>query len=341
MAKYTIDDIAQLINEDVREHNVPVISEQDGPSGIPPRFAHLKNNKGILPSAGKNEGPRKPKTIAQRVADRKEKREKEEKSGKEGDKTPTGSGKGHTRKLKNKREEMRRTGKPVAPKKKKTAAEEKAERRAMKQLENLHGEKGSNKDKEEPKPLSDSINRLMYMLQEAGTHIGTTRELNKKRAAHNGSPISSATTWFQQQYNKLKARFNGGSNNPEFQKAVQELKRKADEAKRMGAADYHDEPGVAVPGNQHTNNLHSKHHPVNGPADPDPKVARMLSKRRHHETWKQGQKELDRRAADPSIAPATPANVNQKRYASDKNAMGYEGRTGWNWAQYDRNHEGE
>lgn len=114
MAKYTIDDIAQLINEDVREHNVPVINEQTRPSET--------TNESI-----------------------------------------TGSGKGHTRKLKNKREEMRRTGKPVAPKKKKTAAEEKAERRAMKQLENLHGDKGSNKDKEEPKPLSDSINRLMYI----------------------------------------------------------------------------------------------------------------------------------------------------------------------------------
>ena len=249
VAKYTIDDIAQLINEDVREHNVPVINEQTRPSET--------TNESI-----------------------------------------TGSGKGHTRKLKNKREEMRRTGKPVAPKKKKTAAEEKAERRAMKQLENLHGDKGSNKDKEEPKPLSDSINRLMYMLQEAETKIISTRERNKSDQDFDGGLVGPAMTWFQTQYNRLKARFNGGSNNPEFQKAVAALKRKADEAKRMGAADFHDEPGIAGPGNQHTNNLHSKHHPVNGPADADPRVARMLQRRRSYETRKQGQNELNRRGID-------------------------------------------
>ena len=74
-----------------------------------------------------------------------------------------------------------------------------------------------------------------------------------------------------------------------------ELKRKADEAKRKGAADFNDEPGIAGPGNQHTNNMHSKHHPVNAPADPDHRVAMMLQRRRSYETRKQGQKELDRR----------------------------------------------
>lgn len=302
MAKYTIDDIARLTNEDVREHNVPVFNESKLNDE---ELAALKDSlKGKVPPrfAGKNrEGP--PRTDLdnrESVHERRRRAQaaKADRAAKEGDK-PAGSGKGNTFANKMKRKDLARTGKHDVPHRKQTAAQEKQERRNKKQLANLHGvKKGSKKDKEEPKPLTDSINRLMYMLQEAETKIISTRERNKSDQDFEGGLVGPAMTWFKTQYNRLKARFNGGSNNPEFQKAVAALKRKADEAKLKGAADFHDEPGIAGPGNQHTNDMHSKHHPVNGPADPDPRVSRMLQRRRYYETRKQGKSELDRRGID-------------------------------------------
>ena len=342
MAKYTIDDIARLTNEDVREHDIPVINEGDKSvgsakgKGTQPSAEEqdeiLKRVNAMPPKYVRSETP-EPKLAAQlassertaaHVAKSRTARGVSPVAGK--DEEPyTGSGKGKTFANKMKRKDLELTGKHDVQHRKPTAAQEKQKRRNKKQLENLHGgKKGSDKEKAEPRPLSDSINRLMYMLQEAETKIISTRERNKYMPGFD-SLAKPAMTWFQTQYNRLKARFNGGSNNPEFQKAVAELKRKADEAKRKGAADFNDEPGIAGPGNQHTNDMHSKHHPVNAPADPDHRAAMMLQRRRSYETNKLGAQDYAGMEADPSKEPKPPVNMHQRM--AQMNA-------GWNW---DRN----